>query len=673
MQRSRMMITAVVLTMLLGSAGVAFAAEALDSVSLATTWWISTRGNDASSGSYSAPFATFQRAVDASSDGDVVIAKAGTYSGWKNYDVDCQGKSITIGSDRGAALTTIDLTEEGYRRFISFENGETAATKLIGFTILAGNAPNIGATGGGAILMKASAVVQDCVFVNNTAPGPGGAVSIWNASSVITPRFERCRFEGNRANGGWGGAIYAATNARPTFVDCEFVSNVAETGGAVFLNSTANATFTRCLFDGNGLVSTTSSTAGAIYVAGAAHIDQSTFVNNYAYIGSVLKIGGTAANLEFSRSMVTNNSSRAIWCTGTGETIDFSCSNFWNNGSILFWGTGGCNTGTIGDDNLFVNPLYCLDGGTEYTISSYSPCAAANSPCGETIGVGAEACSYLCGDMDYDGQIDISDLTYLVDFIFTGGPAPMPMEAGNIECGDGIDISDLVYLVDFMFTGGPAPCDCVEPLAKSNRYNFDLGATHESGMTTLQLDTPVDLAGLQIELAGDFTGEIETMVADGVRCFETRRNGNLVLSFVDLEGRAALPAGSLDIARFAGAATVTAATAIDQDGQQLAFALPSGETPVLGEARLNDVYPNPFNPMTTLSFTMYAERQANLSIFDIRGHKVIELLSKSLAAGDHEATWSGEDQRGNPVPAGVYFAQFQSGDYSESRKLIMVK
>ena len=73
-------------------------------------------------------------------------------------------------------------------------------------------------------------------------------------------------------------------------------------------------------------------------------------------------------------------------------------------------------------------------------------------------------------DMDPGDAIDISDLVYLVDYMFTGGPAPTCAEEANIDgscCASGsseslsdIDISDLVYLVDYMFNGGPEPPPC---------------------------------------------------------------------------------------------------------------------------------------------------------------------------------------------------------------------
>lgn len=62
------------------------------------------------------------------------------------------------------------------------------------------------------------------------------------------------------------------------------------------------------------------------------------------------------------------------------------------------------------------------------------------------------------GDMDDLPGINISDLTYLVDYLFRGGPPPNPLEAGNVNCIDDVDVTDLTYLVDYLFRGGPGPC-----------------------------------------------------------------------------------------------------------------------------------------------------------------------------------------------------------------------
>lgn len=71
---------------------------------------------------------------------------------------------------------------------------------------------------------------------------------------------------------------------------------------------------------------------------------------------------------------------------------------------------------------------------------------------------------FVCGNIDGDeaGNVNVADLTYLVAYLFQGGPEPQPMAAGNIDCqgGDVPNVADLTWLVNYLFRGGPAPCEC---------------------------------------------------------------------------------------------------------------------------------------------------------------------------------------------------------------------
>ena len=70
-------------------------------------------------------------------------------------------------------------------------------------------------------------------------------------------------------------------------------------------------------------------------------------------------------------------------------------------------------------------------------------------------------CCILPGNMNGDGQIDVTDLTYTVDYLFGGGPPPPCMLEANIDgLGALMDVSDLVYLVDYLFRGGQPPVPC---------------------------------------------------------------------------------------------------------------------------------------------------------------------------------------------------------------------
>ncbi len=66
--------------------------------------------------------------------------------------------------------------------------------------------------------------------------------------------------------------------------------------------------------------------------------------------------------------------------------------------------------------------------------------------------------TYVCGDADGSGAVDISDAVNLIAYIFSGGVAPSPLASGDADCSASIDISDAVYLIAYIFSGGPAPC-----------------------------------------------------------------------------------------------------------------------------------------------------------------------------------------------------------------------
>jgi hypothetical protein len=67
-------------------------------------------------------------------------------------------------------------------------------------------------------------------------------------------------------------------------------------------------------------------------------------------------------------------------------------------------------------------------------------------------------CHPLLGDANGDGVIDIADVVYLLNYLFVGGPAPVPcLEAGDATCDGIVDVSDIVYLLNYLFVHGPAP------------------------------------------------------------------------------------------------------------------------------------------------------------------------------------------------------------------------
>jgi hypothetical protein len=64
---------------------------------------------------------------------------------------------------------------------------------------------------------------------------------------------------------------------------------------------------------------------------------------------------------------------------------------------------------------------------------------------------------YFKGDANGDGVIDISDVVYLINYLFIHGPAPVPLAAGDATCDGVVDVSDVVYLINYLFVSGPPP------------------------------------------------------------------------------------------------------------------------------------------------------------------------------------------------------------------------
>ena len=65
--------------------------------------------------------------------------------------------------------------------------------------------------------------------------------------------------------------------------------------------------------------------------------------------------------------------------------------------------------------------------------------------------------SYMLGDVNNDQQLSVSDVIYLINYLFKGGQAPVPLDAGNANCDEDINVSDVIYLINYLFKGGPAP------------------------------------------------------------------------------------------------------------------------------------------------------------------------------------------------------------------------
>ena len=91
------------------------------------------------------------------------------------------------------------------------------------------------------------------------------------------------------------------------------------------------------------------------------------------------------------------------------------------------------------------------------------------------------------------------------------------------------------------------------------------------------------------------------------------------------------------------------------------------------EYALNQNFPNPFNPTTSISFSMPHDGQVLLQVFDVTGALVKTLIDQSIRAGNMQTTWDGTNLSGNKVASGVYLYRMAAGNFVTAKKMVLMK
>ena len=89
--------------------------------------------------------------------------------------------------------------------------------------------------------------------------------------------------------------------------------------------------------------------------------------------------------------------------------------------------------------------------------------------------------------------------------------------------------------------------------------------------------------------------------------------------------------------------------------------------------RMAGVYPNPFNPQTTVEFNLARPGHVDLSIYNLSGQRIATMVREAVPAGRHRKVWRGQDDLGRPVASGVYFVRLQADQTTDFKKVMLLK
>jgi parallel beta-helix repeat protein len=192
------------------------------------------------------PDDSIQATINATEDGDVIIAGPGTYFEAINFN----GRAITLRSAAGPSSTIIDASGLG-TSVVTCNSGEESTTVLEGFTITGGTGTfsGVGTEGGGMLNISSDPTVISCIFIDNTADQGGGMHNF-----LANPTVMNCLFTDN--SGDTGGGIYNQLSTA-VFRNCTISGNSTEgvDGGGIYSASSSAPLLQNCIIWGNGAFS----------------------------------------------------------------------------------------------------------------------------------------------------------------------------------------------------------------------------------------------------------------------------------------------------------------------------------------------------------------------------------------------------------------------------------
>jgi len=277
------------------------------------------------------------------------------------------------------------------------------------------------------------------------------------------------------------------------------------------------------------------------------------------------------------------------------------------------------------------------------------------------------------GDVDGNETVDLADARLVLEnCVGAIRLSPAQSARGDLS-GDGrLDPWDAALISG----ADPGKTDLIEDVIATAAWGEAKG---QYGRLTLPLKaTGGSAQSLWFEVSAPGIGDlVETVTSDlaEVGLFQWKASGDkLLVAF----------AGSTHVELSDNLLTIVMNTSGGNSGGALraSLAIDGGDafnlqdtdlTHVPVRFSLGDNYPNPFNPVTKISFDLPTTSRVMLRIYDVRGNEIRTLVSGVMPFGSHTVTWNGADDRGRAVSSGVYFYRIEAEEFAATHKMMLVK
>jgi len=443
----------------------------------------------------------------------------------------------------------------------------------------------------------------------------GGGINTASIDAVIS----HCRVSDCHAYRGGGLYVQSDPLTGPSTISaCTFSNNSAEQQGGGLSFSGADLVLIDCLFENNQC----GSNGGGVYCYGyfvsSVEIIGCTFLENEADSGGggvlidyVRNGDGVIINdCEFTSNTCNADGGGGISLTSTDDVLITNCT---------FSGNWGAVTGNNLDGG---GAIFANSGSSTVSFCTFDHNFGFGG-CGGTIfykgaNILVESCTFSQNRSWYCGGLRLDADAIIINTIFNGN------QKYAITFGSGTHSVQYCDFFDneFLFYG-PVPA----------------GLTEITG----------------VNANGDPCDNFSNILLDPLIC--DTANGDLRIA----DNSPCLGAGEsgVDI----GALGIGCMTT-DVPEQQLT--LPK-------EFSLSQNHPNPFNPVTTIKYSLPERSHVTVEVYNVLGQKVRTLIDHEKSAGSYTITWDGTNSIDKAVPTGIYLYRFQADDHVETKKMLLLK
>jgi len=573
-------------------------------------------------------YATIQAGIDASVDGDTVLVQPGTYYETINFigkEILLTSFILTTNDTNYIDYTIIDGNQE-QSSVVTFNYGEDSLSIIRGFTIrngLGNNAdPDMDGTfadyGGGIYCENSSPKLEFLIIKQNTVlGGGGGGIFCFDSSPIIFST----KIIDNYSND-VGGGIYLKLNSNPTLIYVIISENYGAYGGGLYARDTCEISANNLIFDNNF-----SSNASAF------------LVKEYS---SLSMENGVITNSSSSIKFICNNSSSVILdnCLinedQTGSIMFSNMSTFILKNSVINGNTGI----ELGNSNAnFINSTIT---GNVYINSGSSPIQLIES-------------TIINNTLEWDiGIIRINNSILTINkSTFTQNVSPVGLiQSTNSE----VNIYNTILWNDN-----------IDEIYIDTTSNYSTTTTNlyycniEGGITgitnhylsqfnhnnIIDLDPQFD----PTNTSGIVLSPNSPCIDNGIQYYNV--NGDTLFYLNDTSFCGSHP----DIGVFEYCQPVSLAN----------------DAILPRKIVLKQNHPNPFNPTTLIRYDLPEDAFVSITVYDLLGRQIINLVNDDMTAGYRSALWNGNDSFGRPVSSGMYIYQIQAGSFIQSKKMVLLK